>query len=156
MAWKTRKNKTLHHVGRAMRLVLRACGLSNLRPEAGGHIRWQRPAFQNPAALIPTTLTTVGEGLLLPSPASGRGACPERVEGAGDEGAPSGKHTWPASLPEQMALLARLLTATPQSEPQLAARIAGKGPWKKHLPDLLQTLVALGRARQEGETWRAV
>jgi len=55
-----------------------------------------------------------------------------------------------------MALLARLLTATPQSEPQLAARITGKGPWKKRLPDLLQTLVALGRARQQGATWAAV
>lgn len=55
-----------------------------------------------------------------------------------------------------MALLARLLAAAPQSEPQLAARIAGKGPWKKRLPDLLQTLAALGRARREGETWVAV
>jgi hypothetical protein len=36
------------------------------------------------------------------------------------------KSPWPATLPEQMAL-----------------------------PDLLQTLVALGRARQEGEAWRA-
>jgi hypothetical protein len=59
-------------------------------------------------------------------------------------------------LPEQVALLAKLLDTTPQSEPQLAARITGKGPWKKRLPDLLQTLVALGRARQEGETWLAV
>ena len=53
-------------------------------------------------------------------------------------------------------VLARLLAATPQSESQLAARIAGKGPWKKRLPDLLQTLVALGRARQEGESWSAI
>ena len=55
-----------------------------------------------------------------------------------------------------MALLIRLLNATPQSEPQLAAQITGKGPWKKRLPDLLQTLVALGRARQDGENWMAV
>lgn len=46
--------------------------------------------------------------------------------------------------------------AAPQSEAQLAARITGIGAWKKRLPDLLQTLVALGRARQEGETWWAV
>jgi hypothetical protein len=37
-----------------------------------------------------------------------------------------------------------LLATTPQSETQLAARISGKGPWKKRLSDLLQTLVALG------------
>ena len=41
-------------------------------------------------------------------------------------------------------------------EARLAAQITGKGPWKKRLPDLLQTLVALGRARQDGENWMAV
>ena len=57
-----------------------------------------------------------------------------------------------------MALLARLLATapTPHTETAIAAQIAGKGPWKKRLPDLLQTLVALGRARQEGETWHGV
>jgi hypothetical protein len=55
-----------------------------------------------------------------------------------------------------MALLARLLNETPLSEAAIAAQITGKGPWKKRLPDLLQTLVALGRARQDGETWVAV
>ena len=56
-----------------------------------------------------------------------------------------------------MALLARLLaTTTQQSEAAIAAQITGKGLWKKRLPDLLQTLVALGRARQDRETWWAV
>ena len=59
-------------------------------------------------------------------------------------------------LPEQMALLASLLNDRPLSEAAIAAQITGKGAWKKRLPDLLQTLVALGRARQEGEMWRAV
>jgi hypothetical protein len=55
-----------------------------------------------------------------------------------------------------MALLASLLTETPLSEVAIAAQITGKGPWKKRLPDLLQTLVALGRARQNGENWMAI
>ena len=55
-----------------------------------------------------------------------------------------------------MALLIRLLTVTSQSESQLAAQIIGKGPWKKRLPDLLQTLAAVGRARQDGENWMVV
>lgn len=38
----------------------------------------------------------------------------------------------------------------------MATKITGKGLWKKRLPNLLQTLVVLGRARQEGEMWRAV
>jgi hypothetical protein len=52
-----------------------------------------------------------------------------------------------------MSLLAQLLSANPQSQSTLAAQITGKGPWKKRLPDLLQTLVALGRAREESAAW---
>ena len=63
---------------------------------------------------------------------------------------------WPTTLPEQMALLASLLNTAPQTEAQLTARITGKGPWKKRLPDLLHTLVALGRVRREGERWVGV
>ncbi len=121
-----------------------ALNADRAREEAAGHTRWLRPAFQNPQASLaavdaenrPKTAST----------ATVEPAAPAAAE----------KSPWPATLPEQMALLARLLATTPQTEPQLAARIAGKGPWKKRLPDLLQTLVALGRARQEGEMWRAV
>jgi hypothetical protein len=113
------------------------------REEAAGRIRWLRPDFQNPQA----TLVAVDpeKGAKTASTAAGI-ATPAAQE----------KSPWPPTLPEQMALLARLLAAGPFTEAALAARIAGKGPWKKRLPDLLQTLVALGRARQEGETWVAV
>lgn len=111
------------------------------REEAAGQVRWLRPVFQNPQIAMATvnaekpqkSTSTVNE---TPAPNTA-------------------KTPWPATLPEQMALLARLLAAAPQSESQLAARITGKGPWKKRLPDLLQTLAALGRARQEGESWVA-
>ena len=113
------------------------------REEAAGRIRWLRPDFQNPQA----TLIAVDpeKGAKIASTAAGI-ATPAAQE----------KSPWPPTLPEQMALLARLLAAGPFTEAQLAARIAGKGPWRKRLPDLLQTLVALGRARQEGENWVAV
>lgn len=57
--------------------------------------------------------------------------------------------------------LAELLELPPPNpgrftETTLADHIPGKGSWKKRLPDLPQTLVALGRARQEGETWMVV
>ncbi len=109
--------------------------------EAAGHVRWLRPAFQNP----PTESAAVN------------GKKSQKSKSASDDSAApaAGKTAWPATLPEQMALLARLLAATPQSEAQLAALITGKGPWKKRLPDLLQTLAALGRARREGESWVA-
>ena len=121
-----------------------ALNADRARKKAAGHTRWLRPPFQNPQASLAAVAAEKQPKTASTPPAEP--ATPAAAE----------KSPWPASLPEQMALLARLLAATPQSEPQLAARIAGKGPWKKRLPDLLQTLVALGRARQEGETWRAV
>lgn len=59
------------------------------------------------------------------------------------------RQPWPASLPEQVAAVARVLAdaAAPLSEADLAAHFTGKGPWKKRLPQLLETLAALGRAR---------
>jgi len=56
---------------------------------------------------------------------------------------------WPATLPEQVAAVARLLAESPVplDADAIAARYTGRGPWKKRLPQLLDTLVALGRAR---------
>jgi hypothetical protein len=110
------------------------------REEAAGRIRWLRPDFQNPQAALLAVDTEKGA---------------KTASTAAGSAAPQEKSPWPPTLPEQMALLARLLAAGLITEAALAARIAGKGPWKKRLPDLLQTLVALGRARQEGETWIA-
>jgi len=36
---------------------------------------------------------------------------------------------------------------SPLSEDQLADRFTGRGPWKKRLPQILDTLTALGRAQ---------
>ena len=62
---------------------------------------------------------------------------------------PAAKLPWPASLPEQVAAVARVLATSPipLSEAAIAARFSGKGAWKKRLLPLLETLVALGRAR---------
>jgi hypothetical protein len=60
---------------------------------------------------------------------------------------------WPATLPAQVAAVARLLAASPLplSEAELAAaRFTGKGPWKKRLPQIVDTLEALGRVRRQG------
>jgi hypothetical protein len=121
-----------------------ALNAERAREEVGGHIRWLRPAFQNPQASL--AAVDAEKGPKTASTTTVEPAAPAAAE----------KSPWPATLPEQMALLAHLLATTPQSETQLSARITGKGPWKKRLPDLLQTLVALGRARQDGENWMAV
>ena len=49
-------------------------------------------------------------------------------------------------------VLASANTALRQAS--LEARFKGKGPWKKGLPRILETLEALGRARREGNDWR--
>jgi hypothetical protein len=56
---------------------------------------------------------------------------------------------WPATLPEQVAAVARVLADSPVALTQddIAARFTGKGPWKRRLPEILETLAALGRAR---------
>ncbi len=56
-----------------------------------------------------------------------------------------------------MRTVADMLAATPgaHAEAALAERFSGRGAWKKRLPQILQTLEALGRARREGERWRA-
>jgi hypothetical protein len=52
--------------------------------------------------------------------------------------------------------VAQLLAAspTPLPLPAIEAGFKGKGPWKKGLPRILDTLEALGRARREGAGWR--
>ena len=59
---------------------------------------------------------------------------------------------WPGKLPEQVRAVAQVLTtATATAAMPLAALEAsfkGKGPWKKGLPRILETLEALGRARR--------
>lgn len=108
--------------------------------EANGQVRWLRPAFQHPEAVQaemglsrPTHSEAAKEGGTSPSP--------PRTEPP--------RQPWPNTLPEQVAAVARVLAEAraPLAEADLAARFAGKGPWKKRLPQLLDTLVALGRAR---------
>jgi hypothetical protein len=63
---------------------------------------------------------------------------------------------WPNTLPEQVRAVAQLLSASPAPMPLAAieASFKGKGPWKKGLPRILETLEALGRARHERAGWR--
>ena len=54
---------------------------------------------------------------------------------------------------EQIGLLAE--AGTPLALDAIAARFTGRGPWKKRLPEILDTLAALGRARRVGDEWMA-
>jgi hypothetical protein len=80
-------------------------------------------------------------------------------EGDGTAGASSGavgdRLPWPKTAPEQARAVADVLAATrsPLSLDDIAARFTARGRWRDRLPQLLDTLTALGRARRDGERW---
>lgn len=101
-------------------------------------------AVRHPPAAAPPAQSTLGiDTPGQPHPAATHGAEPPA-------------HPWPATLPEQMRAVADLLTASAQPLPEaaIAAHFKGRGPWKKSLPRILDTLEALGRARREAAGWR--
>lgn len=110
--------------------------------EARGHIRWLRPEFQNPQAT--------------PAPQQA-----ELDTGTTDEGddapaasAPTSSKPipWPKDTIEQVRAVADLLSASPVplSIDDIGNRFTARGPWKKRLPQLVEMLVALGRAEMRG------
>jgi hypothetical protein len=64
---------------------------------------------------------------------------------------------WPSDPVAQVRAVADVLAASPVplSIDEIAARFAGRGPWKRRLPQLLEMLVALGRANEIGASYKA-
>ena len=119
-----------------------ALNAERAREEATGHIRWLRPDFQNPSA--------IPQGDFVPGAVNPeKQAKIDLPEAAVATAKPAAKRPWPSTLPEQVAAIAQTLADSPLSlsEPEIAECFTGKGAWKKRLPQLLETLVALGRAR---------
>ena len=118
--------------------------------EAAGNIAYLRPAYQDPV-LRGKAVEAVAEQITLaidtrqPSDAANvPGALANRIV------AKARKVQWPRSLPERMKAVAMLLagSAVPMTTAQVASRIDAKANAKSQLPDILATLVALGRAQQ--------
>jgi len=151
-------------------LLVRLVALNTRRAaeEAQGLVRWLRPEFQDPARRAARAATASDSSAPLatiePTAMELPPAEPELVDDAALPAAapppPLVRHPWPAELPAQMRLVADTLAATSAaglSEDELALRFTGRGPWKKRLPQILDTLAALGRARAgEGGHWRGV
>ena len=80
---------------------------------------------------------------------------------SGKKDTKTAQNTWPGTLPAQVSAIAQLLAnaAAAMSLLDIEASFKGHGPWKKGLPRILETLEALGRARQENangvKAWRA-
>ena len=118
-----------------------ALNAERAREEAEGLIRWLRPEYQKPPGEQPA----VQAGLELeqttprPPPESGGGA---RQGGGGS------KPLWPKSLPEQVqAVRAALLAAAAPQTAETLARNFQRARADK-VAELLQTLAALGQARE--------
>ena len=146
--------------------------------EAAGSVRWLRPEFQDPArraaaaagtpastAPAPQQQAIADLGAAAAGAASRQGereeqADPDEVTGEApppvEAPAPLARQPWPTELPAQVKAVAEVLAANAGAldEAALAERFTGRGPWKKRLPSILETLEAVGRARRDGPGWR--
>ena len=112
--------------------------------EARGLVRWLRPEFQNPSAQAAPEQSDL-------DPAT-------HDDTASATAAGSKPQPWPKDTVAQVRAVADTLAAspTPLGVNDIAARFTARGPWKKRLPQLLDMLVALGRARASDGRYTAV
>ena len=111
--------------------------------EKRGHIRWLRPEFQNPSNQGPATQAELGtDG--------------ESDDEEGATATPSSR-PWPKSLPEQIRAVADVVITDGRwlSVDEIAGSFKGRGRWKERLPQILETLVAIGRLREKDGTFVA-
>ena len=130
-----------------------ALNADRIAEEANGKIAYLRPAYQNPALRGAATdgVKAAAEQTTLaidtPQPGDVVATLPRIV-------AKARKIAWPKTLPERMKTVANLLaeSAAPLTTAQIYGRIDAKKEQKTQLPDILATLVALGRAQQVSPT----
>ena len=140
--------------GSSSDLLTRLVALNTQRAteEKTGHIRWLRPEFQNPqvaAAAAAADQSLLNQELLTQASPGLQADLALNVPPPVGPTAAS-LPTWPGTLPEQVRAVAHVLSTAPAAMPltALEASFKGKGPWKKGLPRILETLEALGRARR--------
>jgi len=128
--------------GETLLVRLVALNAERAAEEARGQIRWLRPEYQHPAGKPQQSAIAMDDAVEANKHATSGDALPEMTVP---------RAPWPPSLPEQVAAVARVLSASsaPLSLADLAARFTGKGPWKKRLPQIIDTLEALGRVRRD-------
>ena len=131
----------------AILFKLVALNAERAQEEAQGKVRWLRPDFQNPQSpQITQNSVQKQEQLVTEDDASEADSSPEKSLSKTEK---ASQQLWPATLPEQVRAVAEVVasSATALDVDAVAAHFKGRGPWKKSLPTLLQTLEALGRVR---------
>jgi len=141
-------------------LLLRLVALNAERAaeEVRGAVRWLRPQFQEPARRGAPAFPVATQddmdvdieadtNIASPPAKTGRKAAPTAT-------APT-KRAWPNTLPEQMRGVAGVLTTTarPIAIEVIESAFTGRGPWKRRIPQILDALAALGRARMVNGLW---
>jgi hypothetical protein len=118
-----------------------ALNASRVAEEARGLVRWLRPEFQAPSA----DAKPVQDELVAAEVADAESEASVKLTPN-----PTKPALWPKDTLEQVRAVADVLGASPAplSIDDIAARFNARGAWKKRLPQLLYTLVNLGRARE--------
>ena len=111
--------------------------------EAAGTVRWLRPEFQNAGQGVQSAMESDGEV------SDAQGAT------AADSLKPVSQRPWAAGITEQIKSVAEVLQGAGRALDLdgLAGYFSGRGRWRDRLPTLLDTLVALGRAREVPGGW---
>ncbi|MCC7170235.1 MAG: class I SAM-dependent DNA methyltransferase [Planctomycetes bacterium] len=124
------------------------------RDAPGGRIRWLRPEFQSPADGGSVASMAEQSELELDDelPSTRKGAAESKKQRSVEP-----RRAWPAGLPDQMRAVSEVLSgsSTAMDEESLAGRFTGRGAWKQRLPQILETLEAVGRAHRVSRGWRA-
>jgi hypothetical protein len=144
--------------------------------EAAGHVRWLRPEFQTRALAREGTGEGAGMGEQTSFETEEPAESAEAAEGAGTTpggkpaapgkssvpatpALPATKRPWPTGLAEQVKTVADVLAAAgrPLALADIEAHFSSRGRWRERLPVILETLTALGRAREleAGQAWLA-
>ncbi|MEM5431847.1 class I SAM-dependent DNA methyltransferase [Cupriavidus oxalaticus] len=107
--------------------------------EAAGTVRWLRPEFQQANVAAQIAIEVDDEADLDEEAES---TLPSKTK------APTPR-PWPNGLTEQIKTVAEVLAQAGAGldRDEIAAHFSGRGRWRERLPTLLDTLVALGRAR---------
>jgi hypothetical protein len=152
--WATDGLRVAENWSQAVLARLSALNAERAAAEAQGQVEWLRPAFQAAGSTADAQLgaeskkgkAPVFVGLQAEMPLEA--ASSKAVGKAGP--AATGPQAWPAELPQQVQAVAQALASAPPGGLTLAeleARFKSRGPWKRGLPRILDTLAALGRAR---------
>ncbi len=112
--------------------------------EAAGTVRWLRPEFQQ-----------AGQGEQVAMEAEVDAEAPEDDAQPKPAKVAVAQRPWPTGVTEQIKTVAEVLAAAGRSLDLdgVAEHFSGRGRWRDRLPTLLDTLVALGRARVAGDRW---